>query len=261
MRVLFDAEQEWLGHRVALKVSPAGTFTDAEHVRQFERETRSAAHLHHTSIVPVFGMGNHEGTHFYVMQLIQGQGLDTVPEELKQLCTARTAKTTLPARSEHQRLAAGITYSPATGRFVVEGDDQPLTSGWTLPATTPPIVGHGLSLSPADSGQSSSHGLLGVSSFSETDGRFARSVARIGVQVAEALAYAHGQSTLDRDIKPSKLLLDENGNVWVADFGLATATGADDVTHTGDIVGMVRYMAPERFQGLVMRGLMCMRWG
>src|SRR5439155_19311582 len=55
--------------------------------------------------------------------------------------------------------------------------------------------------------------------------------------------------TLHRDIKPSNLLLDTKGNVWVTDFGLAKAADSDDLTHTGDIVGTLRYMAPERFQG------------
>ena len=88
-----------------------------------------------------------------------------------------------------------------------------------------------------------------MSTLAETDRRFAAGVARIGVQVAEALAHAHGQGILHRDIKPSNLLLDREGNVWVTDFGLAKATGAEDLTHTGDIIGTVRYMAPERFQG------------
>ena len=69
------------------------------------------------------------------------------------------------------------------------------------------------------------------------------------MQVAEALDYANRQGVLHRDVKPSNLLLDNHGNVWVADFGLAKTAEADDLTHTGDILGTIRYMAPERFQG------------
>ena len=74
-------------------------------------------------------------------------------------------------------------------------------------------------------------------------------MARIGLQLAEALAYAHKQGVLHRDIKPSNLILDIQGTVWITDFGLAKSEGTDELTQTGDIVGTLRYMAPERFKG------------
>ena len=76
-------------------------------------------------------------------------------------------------------------------------------------------------------------------------------MANIGRQVADALDYAHKQGILHRDVKPSNLLLDMRGTVWVTDFGLAKVAGpgADNLTHTGDILGTLRYMPPEAFEG------------
>ncbi len=54
---------------------------------------------------------------------------------------------------------------------------------------------------------------------------------------------------LHRDIKPSNLLLDGHGTAWVTDFGLVKADDDENLTHTGDLVGTLRYMAPERFWG------------
>jgi WD40 repeat protein len=87
------------------------------------------------------------------------------------------------------------------------------------------------------------------STLSETGRAYWHSVAHIGVQAAEALGYAHAQGVLHRDIKPSNLLLDTQGNVWLTDFGLAKAAGSEDLTHSGDVVGTLRYLAPERFKG------------
>jgi serine/threonine protein kinase len=72
-------------------------------------------------------------------------------------------------------------------------------------------------------------------------------VALIGRQVAQGLAHAHARGIIHRDIKPSNLLLDTTGIVWITDFGLAKAED-DGLTVTGDILGTLRYMAPERFR-------------
>jgi serine/threonine protein kinase/Tfp pilus assembly protein PilF len=80
-------------------------------------------------------------------------------------------------------------------------------------------------------------------------GSFWASVARLGAQVAEALAYAHGQGLVHRDVKPSNLLLDPHGTVWVTDFGLAKGGEHEDLTQSGELVGTLRYAPPERFRG------------
>ena len=76
-----------------------------------------------------------------------------------------------------------------------------------------------------------------------------RLVARVGMQAAAAFQYAHEQGVLHRDVKPANLLLDAYQSVWVTDFGLAKLAGQDDLTASGDVVGTLRYLAPEALRG------------
>ena len=260
MGVVYEAEQESLGRRVALKVLAAHAVPDPAQVKRFEREARAAAQLHHTNIVPVFGVGEQNGLHYYAMQFIAGLGLDAVIDEVKRLRHASRAALPPTPRDSRQSpdgsapTAAAIARSLVTEAFTA----TPLVrvSSSTIEPAHPAGPGPGVddpSFRPSsDSLILSPEAALsasGISSGSGSDSQYWRSVARVGLQVARALDYAHNQGILHRDIKPANLLLDSQGTVWVADFGLAKAIEGEDLTHTGDIVGTIRYMAPERFQG------------
>jgi serine/threonine protein kinase/WD40 repeat protein/tetratricopeptide (TPR) repeat protein len=225
MGVVYEAEQETLGRHVALKVLPRQALLKTTYLERFRREAKAAGKLHHTNIVPVFGVGECDGTYYYAMQFIHGEGLDKVLRDLRRLRAEPAAPTTAEASD------ASVAHSLLTGRFLVSPEALPSSPGSSIVTTT-----------------DGSHGSSALSA-GGAEADYHRGVARVAVQVADALAYAHRQGILHRDIKPSNLLLDQQGTVWITDFGLAKAEGADDLTQTGDIVGTIRFMAPERFDG------------
>jgi serine/threonine protein kinase len=194
MGVVYEAEQASLGRRVAVKVLTAAAQLGANHARRFLLEAQTMAQLHHTNIVPVFEVGEHEGLPYYVMQFIEGLGLDEIIRTLRE-------------RQGDADSGSSVTSFAVSPCLLASASSACLPFAW----------------SPTE-------------------------VARIGLQVAEALAYAHAQGTLHRDIKPSNLLLDVRGTVWVTDFGLAKRTDQGDITGPGETAGTLRYMPPERFQ-------------
>ncbi|WP_328879853.1 serine/threonine-protein kinase [Streptomyces sp. NBC_00299] len=73
--------------------------------------------------------------------------------------------------------------------------------------------------------------------------------ARIGLWVLRALRAAHSAGVLHRDVKPGNVLLSEDGRVLLTDFGIAQIEGDSTITRTGEVVGSVDYLAPERVRG------------
>ncbi|HKB35372.1 MAG TPA: serine/threonine-protein kinase, partial [Gemmataceae bacterium] len=252
MGIVYEALQESVGRHVALKVLSSHAVADPSYLERFRREVRAAGRLHHTNIVPVFGTGECDGLHYYAMQFIPGQGLDAVLRDLRQLRRQRSG-TSECVTQDKPSADASIAHSLLTGTFhqPAEAGDQQSRGTERQQSTGQRGSGAVSSASLLVSSPSSNGGTSHARPhLSEGAGNvYYRSVAGVGVQVAEALAYAHKQGILHRDIKPSNLLLDLQGTAWVTDFGLAKAEGTDELTHAGDIVGTIRFMAPERFEG------------
>ncbi|WP_419189572.1 protein kinase domain-containing protein [Stieleria marina] len=219
MGVVFEAIHQSLGRRVAIKVLSHALLNQPKHLARFRREARAAARLRHTNIVPVFGVGEDQSQHYYVMDFIRGLSLR---EWLESLSGSRGR--VLPTQAE--------SISETDTDLEVD------TTVFASDATT------------ADPMEEEASNQLSVSIPTDTDSqKYFRWVAQVGATVADALQYAHSQGILHRDIKPANLLLDQDGRVWIADFGLAKLT-EQDATMTGDIVGTPQYMAPESFENV-----------
>ncbi len=171
MGVVYEAVQESLQRRVALKLLPPIFADDPRRVRRFQVEAQAAACLQHPHIIPVYLVGSEAGQHYFVMQFIEGRTLAEV-------------------------IAASRTGGDSLGDL-----------------TSP------------------------------------RRTAELGRQAALALHFAHEQGITHRDVKPSNLMVDDSGWLWVGDFGLARIAGQADVTHSGALVGTLRYMSPEQASG------------
>lgn len=263
MGIVYEARQTSLGRRVALKVFPAQWLADAQHVQRFQRESQAAARLHHTNIVPVFGVGAHQRTNYYVMQFICGHSLQAVLEELR-WATDPQSGTAPDHRVGHveevtpRQLASGLlsgSMTPGKQSFARVGPAD-LSSGTQESHQGEQVVSKAGHASPAEAARALRRDRMRlVRLATPVQDVYWQNVAGAGIQAASALHYAHANGVLHRDIKPGNLLIDLQGTVWLTDFGLAKM--ADQVardgalTRTGDTVGTLRYLAPERFRGVV----------
>jgi eukaryotic-like serine/threonine-protein kinase len=247
MGIVYEAVQESLGRQVALKVLPQHAVSNDSQTQRFKREAQAAARLNHPNIVPVFGVGEQNGTLFYAMQLIRGLGLDQVATEVKRLRDLRQPIRTSPKEHDTHPLPATAESSHSSVKDLA----QVLVTGVeTNDVGQGQASNGGGHFGHPNSDSGSSKMMLKNKSGPNDSQTYWKSIAKIGEQVALALQYAADEGVLHRDIKPANLLLDLQGKVWVTDFGLATDLSKDCMTETGDIIGTIRYMAPERLRGV-----------
>ncbi|MEL7498068.1 MAG: serine/threonine-protein kinase [Planctomycetota bacterium] len=236
MGIVYLAHQKSLDREVALKLVSSSAQFDERRRQRFQQEARASAMLHHTNIVPIFDIGQHEDLSFLVMQFINARSLDDVLAVDNQQRSAQKAGTESTIKMVDQSTNSVDLSEISTDDGVRLRVDAPDFSSSTAPAPHTKRIqvnstkdeAYAKLLTPAD--------------------RF-RWVARVGIQIADALAHAHEKGILHRDIKPSNLLVNDRGNAWVTDFGLAKSVDSPEITMTGEIVGTLRYMSPEQMNG------------
>ncbi|MGW6687411.1 protein kinase domain-containing protein [Streptomyces sp. NPDC054961] len=143
------------------------------------------------------------------------------------LYVAQADRDVMHARTQKEARAAARIQHPAvvTVHDVLEHDDRP----WIVMEYI-----DGPSLADA----------------AKTAGRIEpREAARIGLHVLRALRAAHAVGVLHRDVKPGNVMLAKDGRVMLADFGIAAIEGDSSITRTGELVGSIDYLAPERVTG------------
>ena len=220
MGIVYEAHQDSMDRTVALKVLPLACMLDEKRLARFRNEVRAAAALNHPNIVSVYSVGEEKGIHFYAMQLVRGQ---TMAQVIKQL------------QAEQLRLSADSISRAVTTSAEAHHTDN----------------GQRKDVSANGASQETNGVANRATEASSNNARpdFYRAVARLGHQVADGLHHAHDHGVVHRDIKPANLLLDAEGQIWILDFGLARIEQDAGLTLSGDLLGTVRYMAPEQASG------------
>jgi len=161
--VVYRAHQRSLNRTVALKVIGLGPWTTEAHLKRFRREAEAAASLEHPCVVPIYEVGERDGSCYFSMKFVEGGQLDEVAE-----------RQPIPIRHSVELIA----------------------------------------------------------------------------KLARTVQYAHQHGILHRDIKPGNILLDQDGEPRLTDFGFAQLVEAENtITGTMDVMGTPSYMAPEQAAG------------
>jgi serine/threonine protein kinase/dienelactone hydrolase len=234
MGIVYEAEQITMQRRVALKVLPMAGLVDEQRIRRFQNEVRAIATLNHPNIVPVYWVNEERGVHYFAMQLIQGRSLAEILSSLRRL---RDEGSRLQG-SSISSIASDLESSAAADGANSADSADATTSSTTLADLDASVPRTHLAETMVDANDST------IPHASRRE--YFRSVTALGIQAAQALQHAHDHAIIHRDIKPANLLVDGSSRLYVTDFGLARIEAGSGVTMTGDVVGTLRYMAPEQ---------------
>ena len=212
MGVVFQGREVGTDQIVAVKVLPWRVTMVPEWQRRFEEEARTTAKLRHRNIVPVFRFGHEHGYCYFVMQFVNGVGLDQIIKRLQE--------------------TDGVIYKDEIHR---KETAQP--AGFVSSVALRPLRSRA-DIEKADSDRKKK---LTPTSW--------RSFAQIAIQTTQAMRHAHEAGILHNDIKPGNILVDGDGRVWITDFGLSQPREPDKKGPVERLMGTLRYMAPERLVG------------
>jgi serine/threonine protein kinase len=211
MGEVYEAQQDRPHRRVALKVLASWLAQDEEALKRFWREADVPAQLEHPGIVRIISTGQEEGIAYYTMQLVQGVTLAELIRQTRYGCAPTSPRV----------VAAEQTPSAGAALTTPHEEAAALPSGEQAPALCRAYL----------------------------QDRY-RTLARIGVMVARALAYAHGRGCVHRDLKPANIMIDRHDQAYVMDFGLTRALEPDGLhSALGTIAGTPWYMSPEQARG------------
>ncbi len=258
MGVVYEAMQLSLGRRVALKVLPFAAALDPKQLQRFKNEAQAAAQLHHNNIVPVYAVGCERGVHFYAMQLIQGHSLSMLIRQMRALAgrdgdgdagsgtSALVSNLALGRLVPDRPAVAGLSSSKSGAqrrRLSWRGWIDERTGG-SLGQFHRPGVG----------GETLARGLehsrdRGPDHASFQPRPILPHRGQPGPTGRRSLGTRPHGRVIHRDIKPANLLVDQQGNIWITDFGLAQFHAEVGLTRTGDMMGTLRYMSPEQAIG------------
>ena len=230
MGIVYQARQISLNRLVALKVL-GQALTRSTDVTRFQREAQAAARLRHPAIAQVYYIGQDKHLCYLAMELIDGVSLRRA---LDRLSTTQANDSSLDS--------------------IVKSDllEEPTAAAvrFDLPTEVTPPVGDGKSAAAESKPAPDTNPYLSPQARElRTSKTYIRRVCELIKGAAQALAHAHEQGVVHRDIKPDNLLLDRGGKVHVIDFGVARFFEDQAVTYTGQLVGTPLYMSPEQVTG------------